>query len=91
MADDVRIELPKGEWIEVAAGPLTDCLVCPMDDCYYLYSATSPATAYTPAADNGHFLPAHYDYNAVPEEAQSFWVMCPADDSLIWKAEREPA
>jgi hypothetical protein len=76
--------LPRGEWVEVVEGPLTDCLVTPNRNCFYLYSATEPD------ADFGHMVREFENFNAVPEDASSLWMMCPLGDAEIWFTEREP-
>lgn len=80
MADTVSIPVPRAEWTLVAAGPLTDCLVTVTRPCFYLYAASAPARA----VDGGHSILAFENINAAPAAGQSFWVLCPEDDTTAY-------
>lgn len=85
MTDTVRIAAPKGEWTAIAEGPLTDCLVTPTREGFYLYSTAEPTW------DSGHGIGAFENVNAVPEDDSSFWYLSPSDDAYVYKSERTPA
>lgn len=91
MADSAQMFLPKGVWVEVVEGPLTDCLVTPSRNCFGLYSAATPVDTTGRPPDFGHAVSEFENYNAVPEASQSFWMMSPNGDAEIWFTERPEA
>jgi hypothetical protein len=82
MADSAPISLPRGEWVEVVEGPLTDCLVTPNRTCFYLYAVAEPD------AEFGHMVKEFENFNAVPEDGSSMWMMSPNGDAEAWVSER---
>lgn len=79
MADTVFVSAAQGVWTEIAAGPLTDCLVTPNQPGFYLYAAS------TPTASFGHGIEQFENVNAVPEDGQSFWFISPGNNASVAK------
>lgn len=85
MADTAFVSAAKGVWTEIAAGPLTDCLVTPNQPGFYIYAAAQPT------ADFGHGIGQFENVNAVPEDGESFWFLSPGNAASVAVTEREQA
>lgn len=83
MAATRTIEITPRVWVEVAIGPLTDCLVSANRGVLFAYATGAPIESV-----RGHFLAAEEWVNAVPEDGESFWVLAERVNTLVTITER---
>lgn len=76
-----RINLPEAQWVLLAEGPLTDCIIVAPYDFVYVYAAS------TPVWDFGYPVAAKEIVNVAPVDGQGVYGYCADKTTFVYVTE----